>query len=93
MIDRDTVPALPRGVRRAHDGVRNTSVLLGPERVLMIDPIGDAILSRLDGVASIADICASLASHFNAELDVIRPDVDSYLQELADKRLVDLRHG
>lgn len=93
MIDPDTVPALPRGVRRADDGVRKTPVLLGPERVLMIDPIGDAILSQIDGAATIADICASLASHFNAEQDVITPDVESYLQELADKRLVDLRHG
>lgn len=93
MIDPNVVPALPRGVRRAHDSLRNTPVLLGPERVLMIDPIGDAILSRLDGTASIAEICANLASHYDAELDVIAPDVDTYLQDLADKRLVDLRHG
>ncbi len=93
MIDPDVVPVLPRGVRLACDDLRNTPVLLGPERVLMIDPIGDAILSRLDGVASMGEICASLASHFDTGLDVIIPDVDSYLQELADKRLVELRHG
>lgn len=87
------VPVLPRGVRLAQDDLRDTPVLLGPERVLMIDAIGEAILSRVDGTTTIAGLCDALCQAFNAPRDVIAPDVKAYLQDLADKRLVDLCHG
>lgn len=93
MIGPDTIPSLPRGVRVQSDRVRGCTVLLGPERVLIIDPIGEAILSRLDGMASVSAICNSLAENFAAPREVIEPDVIAYLQDLGDKRLVDMGHG
>lgn len=87
------IPTLPRGVRMADDGVRGTRVLLGPERVLMIDAVGDAILSRVDGQASVAAICDGLCAAFAAPRDVIEPDVLAYLEELEGKRLVETRRG
>ena len=93
MIRPADIPALPRGVRIRADRVRGCTVLLGPERVLMIDTIGEAILSRVDGHASIARISAALATTFCAPQDVIEPDVIAYLSDLAAKRLVDVRHG
>jgi coenzyme PQQ biosynthesis protein PqqD len=87
------IPALPRGVRLAPDRVRGGTVLLGPERVLALDPVGVAVLTRVDGRASVAAICDDLAGTFAAPREVIEPDVLSFLGELADKRLVDLSHG
>lgn len=93
MIAPADIPTLPRGVRLQADRVRGGTVLLGPERVLMIDPVGEAILSRVDGRASIAGITDALAETFAAPRDVIEPDVIAYLADLADKRLVEMRHG
>lgn len=93
MTDPAAIPVLPRGVRVAEDALRGTTVLLGPERVLMIDPIGAAILARIDGVATLGAICENLAATYEAPLDVIAPDMDAFTRDLADKRLLDFAHG
>ena len=87
------VPCLPRGVRLADDNVRGLRVLLGPERVLMLDQIGDAVLSRVDGARSVRAISEDLAQTFAAPRDQIETDVLAYLDDLADKRLLEARHG
>ena len=43
------IPVLPRGVRLHWDVVRSALVLLAPERALMLDAVGHAILSRTKG--------------------------------------------
>lgn len=91
MITAQDVAFLPRGVRTQTDKVRSADVLLGPERVLLLDGIGLAILSRLDGVASVADVSEDLAKTFAAPPDVIEPDVIEYLTDLHDKGLVHVR--
>lgn len=88
MITADDIAFLPRGVRTHRDQVRAADVLLGPERVLMLDQIGLAILSRLDGVATVADISEDLARTFEAPREVIEPDVIEYLIDLRDKGFV-----
>ena len=87
------IPALPRGVRTHYDRVRETDVLLGPERVLMLDEIGKAVLDRVDGSASIAAISGDLAQTYGAPLDQVQADVTDYLRDLADKRLLDVSNG
>lgn len=87
------IPRLPRGVRVHWDKVRETYVLLGPERALMLDPIATEILKRVDGEASEAAICADLAETFGAPLDQVSGDVRTFLGDLADKRLLDARDG
>ena len=91
MITADDVAFLPRGVRTHRDRVRSADVLLGPERVLMLDQIGVAILSRLNGVATVADISEDLAKTFDAPRDVIEPDVIEYLADLRNKGFVHVR--
>lgn len=91
MIAAQDIAFLPRGVRTHRDKVRSADVLLGPERVLVLDQIGLAILSRLDGVASVADISEDLAKTFAAPRDVIEPDVIEYLEDLRDKGFVHVR--
>ncbi|MFC3615298.1 pyrroloquinoline quinone biosynthesis peptide chaperone PqqD [Lutimaribacter marinistellae] len=78
-------------MRIHRDKVRSADVLLGPERVLMLDAVGLSILSRLDGVASVADISEELAQRYDAPPDVIEPDVIEYLIDLRDKGFVHVR--
>ncbi|MEM8578470.1 MAG: pyrroloquinoline quinone biosynthesis peptide chaperone PqqD [Pseudomonadota bacterium] len=82
---------LPRGVRTHYDAVRRTDVLMGPERVLMLDAIGKAILERLDGTASVEAIVADLAQTYDAPVEVIAPDVTAYLTDLHGKGFVHVR--
>ncbi|PWR00956.1 pyrroloquinoline quinone biosynthesis peptide chaperone PqqD [Meridianimarinicoccus roseus] len=92
-VDLARIPALPRGVRLHHDRVRGMEVLLGPERTLMLDGIGHAILSELDGQRSTGAIAADLAARFGAPPEQVTGDVVAFLQDLADKRLVDMHDG
>ena len=84
-------PFLPRGVRLRHDAVRDTHVLLGPERALMLDPIAHAILSRVDGNATEAEIVADLAATFGAPAEQVAGDVAAFLTDMRDKMLVAVR--
>ena len=91
MIASADVPFLPRGVRSRYDAVRQTDVLLGPERVLMLDPIGKAILDQLDGDASVLEVSERLAATYDAPLDVIAPDVAAFVTDLVEKGFVHVR--
>ena len=84
------IPVLPRGVRLHWDRVREIQVLLGPERALMLDQIGYEILSRVDGKASATDICSDLADTFGAPVEQVTSDVEAFLKDLSDRRLVDV---
>ncbi|QFT60832.1 Coenzyme PQQ synthesis protein D (plasmid) [Sulfitobacter sp. THAF37] len=90
-MQRDDVPFLPRGVRTHFDKVRDTEVLLGPERVLMLDQVGVAVLGQLDGAADLADISRALAQVYDAPLDVIEPDVIAFVKDLVEKGMVHVK--
>lgn len=75
-------PYLPRGCRIADDRVRGGKVLLAPEKAVRLDAIGEAILSRVDGVATFAGIIADLAAAYDAPEEKIRHDVQRFLSGL-----------
>ncbi len=83
-------PVLPPGVRLHWDAVRGTHVLLAPERALMLDEIGHAILSRVDGKTALQALIAGLAADFDAPAAEVGPDVAEFLDGLVRERLVDL---
>lgn len=83
-----SVPHLPRGVRVHHDAVRNTHVLLAPERAFDLDDIALEVLRLVDGRRSIRDIASDLAVRYDAKPDVIEADVIDMLNGLASKRIV-----
>lgn len=83
-------PVLPPGVRLHWDAVRGTHVLLAPERALMLDEVGHAILARVDGVTGVETLVAGLAADFDAPVEEVGRDVTEFLQGLARERLVDL---
>lgn len=87
----DRIPFLPRGVWVKFDTIRNCSVLLGPERALILDPISVAILETTDGVRTIAQICANLAETYQAPLDLITKDTNAFLTDLYNKRFLEYR--
>ena len=86
----DSRPKLPRHIKLRFDKARDSWVLLGPERALMLDEIGAEILQRADGRRSVAEITRELAAEYDAPASDIAADVERFLQDLADKRLLDL---
>ncbi|MEH7827980.1 pyrroloquinoline quinone biosynthesis peptide chaperone PqqD [Gemmobacter denitrificans] len=86
----DLRPVLPRGTRLHQDRVRGSMVLLAPERALILDEVGAAILAEVDGVAPISLIAARLAGRYQAPVDEIAADCREFLLGLASDRLVDL---
>ena len=89
-IDLDAVVRLPTGVRLKKDEARDRHVLLAPERALVMDPIGIAILGEIDGVKSVRNVISSLAQTYAADPAVIGKDVAAFLAELADRRMLEI---
>ena len=83
-------PRLPRGVRLVHNEAHGGFVLLAPERVIKADAIAAEILKRCTGDASVAEIVDDLSRTYNAPRERIADDVIRLLQDLADKKLLEL---
>lgn len=86
----ETVPRLPRGVRLQQDRQSGEWVLLAPERILKLDEIGHAILSRLDGETSFRAIVDDLARTYEADPTQVEGDTRQFLIQIAERRLLDL---
>jgi pyrroloquinoline quinone biosynthesis protein D len=93
-VETDTMkncsPRLPRGVRLRHDHVRDRWVLLAPERIFELDEVGVEILKCCDGSMTVDEMSAKLAQAFGASREDVRPDIEAFLKDFADKRVVDL---
>ena len=85
-----TVPTLGRGVKFRFDEVRQSWVLLAPERLFVPDEPAVEILKLVDGIRSLGAIVDDLADRFKAPRDVIARDVAAMLGDLADKGAVKL---
>ena len=91
MFDDKATPKLPRGVKLQFDSARDHWVLLGPERILKPDVVAVEILKRIDGQTSIDAIVDDLATTFKADRAQILKDVRSFLENLSDKRMIDVK--
>lgn len=85
------IPALPRSVKLVEDRARQRWILNAPERVIEPDETALEVLRLCDGQRSMGEICDALAARYGAPRDVIAADVKELLEELAGKRLLDLR--
>jgi pyrroloquinoline quinone biosynthesis protein D len=83
-------PRLPRGVRLVHSEAHGGFVLLAPERVIKADAIAAEIIKRCTGDATVAEIVDDLVRTYNAPRDRIADDVTKLLQDLADKKMLEL---
>lgn len=85
VINPETVPSFPRGVRLRFDRVRDRWVLLAPETVLTMDETAVEVLRLIDGVRSVDAIVALLAEEFEAPVAEIRADVEALIRDLAEQ--------
>jgi pyrroloquinoline quinone biosynthesis protein D len=89
MIDADAVPRLAAHMRLRQDKARGQWTIQAPERSFVLDDIAHAIVTRCDGIASVAAIVADLCTDFpDAPPDAVYHDVAALLQDLADKGIV-----
>jgi len=86
-VDQSSIPALRRGIRRQFDATRGAHVLLGPERVIVLDEIAVEIVDLMDGKNSIAEISRLLAEKFQADAQEVEDDVTAFARDLAEKGL------
>ena len=83
----DPTPKLAPGVKlRKH--AKRGAVLLGPERILELDDIAQAIVAEFDGTKRVSEIAAALAKEYDANADDIRADIDHLLRDLTQKGYV-----
>ncbi|WP_417209630.1 pyrroloquinoline quinone biosynthesis peptide chaperone PqqD [Antarctobacter sp.] len=92
-MDSDAVPVLPRGVRLHFDRVRECWVLLAPERTIVLDAVGHAVLSEIDGTRSFGQITATLAAKYDAPEAQIAEDSAGFLRGLSNRRFLDTREA
>ncbi|HSS63554.1 MAG TPA: pyrroloquinoline quinone biosynthesis peptide chaperone PqqD [Gammaproteobacteria bacterium] len=90
-LNLDFRPALANFVRLQHDNARDRWVLQAPERVLVLDDTGKAVVDRFDGKASLGEIIDALVAEYDAPRDVIDHDVRAVIGLLEEKRF--LRSG
>ncbi|MEE9589614.1 MAG: pyrroloquinoline quinone biosynthesis peptide chaperone PqqD [Hyphomicrobiaceae bacterium] len=85
IIERGSVPNLPRYVKLRHDKARDRWVLLAPERILTPNAVAVDVVRRCDGKRSVEAIAGELAEDYDAAVEDIIADIIEMLQDLADK--------
>lgn len=85
----DARPRLPRGVRLRRDEVRDTWMLLAPERAFRIDEVAAAVVELCDGTRDVRAIAATLAERYAADPNEVETDVAAMLGDLAAKRVLE----
>lgn len=88
ILDPTSRPRLAAGMRLREDKARGQWVVLGPERVFVLEETALAVLRLVDGERSIEEMVAELAAIYDAPRDVIAADVTDLLQDLADRGVV-----
>lgn len=83
-------PALTSRVRLQTDPITSEPVLLFPEGLLLLNPTAHEIVSRCDGIATVADIIAALAEEYDAPADALTADVVACLTDLRERKLIAL---
>jgi pyrroloquinoline quinone biosynthesis protein D len=83
-----TVLRFAAHARFRFDETRRAWVVLAPERLLLPDEQGVAVLKLVDGVRDAAAICEALSHQYEAPRDVIAADVLPLLQDLLDKKVL-----
>ncbi|HKO51684.1 MAG TPA: pyrroloquinoline quinone biosynthesis peptide chaperone PqqD [Polyangiaceae bacterium] len=63
-------------------------ILLYPEKGLLLNPTGAAILKLCDGEKPLSLVIATLAAEFQSDADVLRVEVLTFVQGLLDRGLL-----
>lgn len=84
------IPALSPHVVVRFDEAREQWIMNAPERVLLLDDHGVAILNKLNGDDSLKKIVDDLAAAYDAPREAIAADVAEFLGDLVEKGFVRL---
>jgi pyrroloquinoline quinone biosynthesis protein D len=82
-------PAIARGMRLQWEPAQEAHVLLYPEGMVKLNGSAGAILSRCDGVRTVADIVADLERAY--ETSGLAEDVRAFVTLALEKRWLELR--
>ncbi len=66
-------------------------VLSDAGEVTVLNPVGTRVWELIDGRRSVADIADEILAEYGAAPDVVRRDVQEFVQGLAELRAVELR--
>ena len=84
-----SIPKLPRHAKLRYDEARKKWIINAPERVFELDEIAAEVMQLVDGKSSIIGIVEILIKKFEgAPKDVVKKDVLSMLQPLAEKGFI-----
>jgi pyrroloquinoline quinone biosynthesis protein D len=89
-ISEESRPRLAAHRRLKFDEARKSWTIQAPERVFVLDEIAYAIVSRCDGDKTLAQIVDGLCAVFDAPRDVVAPDVQTLVQDFAEKGVMKL---
>ena len=81
-------PALPRGMKFQWEEAQNAHVLLFPEGQVKFNGSGAAIMSRCNGVRTLADIIADLERTYTTT--GLEPDVRAFVALALEKRWLEI---
>ena len=88
-LKENDIPKLPRHAKLRFDEARKKWIINAPERVFELDEIAAEVMQLIDGKSSIIDIVDILVKKFKgASKDVVKKDVLSLLQPLAEKGFI-----
>ena len=81
-----SVPQVARGFRLQWEEAQGNHVLLYPEGMVKLNQSAGEILTRCDGVATLAQIVSQLEAAFG--VSGLRPEVEAFLQMAREQRWV-----
>jgi pyrroloquinoline quinone biosynthesis protein D len=87
-LDTTAKPVLERRLRLQWEAAQGAHVLLYPEGMIRLNASAGEILKRCDGIASIADITASLEQAFDTQ--GLAADVAAFIAMAVDKKWLSL---
>jgi len=89
-IGENNKPTLATGCRWG--GSKEEPVLLFPEGAIKVKGTGLAILGLCDGQRTFSEIIVELQGQYSgADLQRIREDAEKFLEQLQEKRILDIR--
>lgn len=88
VLSLDLKPKLSPKTKLRLDPKTGKYILLYPEKGLLLNPTGAAILRQCSGEHTLSEIIAVLALEFQSEATVLQPEVLSFVSGLLDRGLL-----
>ena len=82
-------PAIAHGMRLQWEPAQSAHVLLYPEGMVQLNASAGAIMSRCDGMRTVADIVADLERTYS--LSGLTDDVSAFVELAVERRWLELR--